>query len=492
MNELFLRILNMSISASWLIAAMFVLRLILTKAPKWVRVWLWAIVAVRLICPFSVESPLSLIPSAETIPLNIESDTTPVIDSGIDAINQIVNPVIHQTNTPVNGTTIHPLKITVGIIGNIWIAGLAVMLLYTIIMYGCLRHKINTAVRYKDNIFQSEYVGSPFVLGIIRPKIYVPFKIDEQTLDYVIAHEKAHIHRKDHWWKILGFLVLSLHWFNPFVWLAYILLCRDIELACDEKVIKELNLEQRANYTQALVSCSVNRRMIAVCPLAFGEVGVKKRVKSVLNYKRPTLWILVVAIVACSAAAICFLTNPIVLGDHLAAAQRDCHSTTNNISYDIQLGTKAMSGEIYVEQWIDGTCVKSAPVIMTKYADSISIIMNERRENNVYVGTDIQIETNQYGGSLVTYFPHPQELDIIGWAFSGYELDKKISVSPNKDVILAAKAFDTGSGIRVFDCGTLVLESERLQNASYMIVVRAVFSDDALGVTESVSTQNPL
>ena len=310
MNELFLKIINMSISASWLVLAVLILRFVLKKAPKWVNVLLWGIVAVRLICPFSFESALSLIPSAETIPLNIGMDTTPTINSGINVINNAVNPIISQSNTPMAGASVNPLQITIGIYEYIWIFGMIVLALYTAISYWRLSRKVDTAVRYKDNIFQSENVNSPFVLGIIKPRIYLPFNMNGQDLEHVVAHEQAHIRRKDHLWKPLGFLLLTIHWFNPLMWLAYVLLCRDIELACDEKVIKELGNEQRADYTQALVACSVNRRMIAACPLAFGEVGVKERVKSVMNYKKPAFWIVVLAVIACVVVAVCFLTNP--------------------------------------------------------------------------------------------------------------------------------------------------------------------------------------
>ena len=310
MNELFLKIINMSISASWLVLAVLILRFVLKKAPKWINVLLWGIVAIRLICPFSFESPLSLIPSAETIPLNIGMDTTPTINSGISAINNAVNPIISQSNTPMAGASINPLQITIGIYEYIWIFGMIALALYTAISYWRLRRKVDTAVRYKDNIFQSENVSFPFVLGIIKPRIYLPFKMNGQYLEYVVAHEQAHICRKDHWWKPLGFLLLMIHWFNPLMWLAYVLLCRDIELACDEKVIKELGNEQRGDYTQALVACSVNRRMIAACPLAFGEVSVKERVKSVMNYKKPAFWVIIIAVIICVGVAACFLTNP--------------------------------------------------------------------------------------------------------------------------------------------------------------------------------------
>ena len=310
MNELFLKIINMSISASWLVLVVLILRFVLKKAPKWVNILLWGIVAIRLICPFSFESTLSLIPSAETIPLNIGMDTTPTINSGISAINNAVNPIISQSNTPMAGASINPLQITIGIYEYIWIFGMIALALYTAISYWRLRRKVDTAVRYKDNIFQSENVRFPFVLGIIKPRIYLPFKMNGQYLEYVVAHEQAHICRKDHWWKPLGFLLLMIHWFNPFMWLAYVLLCRDIELACDEKVIKELGNEQRGDYTQALVACSVNRRMIAACPLAFGEVSVKERVKSVMNYKKPAFWVIIISVIVCVGVAVCFLTNP--------------------------------------------------------------------------------------------------------------------------------------------------------------------------------------
>ena len=310
MNELFLKIINMSISASWLVLAVLILRFVLKKAPKWINVLLWGIVAIRLICPFSFESTLSLIPSAETIPLNIGMDTTPTINSGISAINNAVNPIISQSNTPMAGASVNLLQITIGIYEYIWIFGMIALALYTAISYWRLRRKVDTAVRYKDNIFQSENVSFPFVLGIIKPRIYLPFKMNGQYLEYVVAHEQAHICRKDHWWKPLGFLLLMIHWFNPLMWLAYVLLCRDIELACDEKVIKELGNEQRGDYTQALVACSVNRRMIAACPLTFGEVGVKERVKSVMNYKKPAFWVIIISVIVCVGVAVCFLTNP--------------------------------------------------------------------------------------------------------------------------------------------------------------------------------------
>ena len=308
--NVFLKIINMSISASWLILAVLLLRLVLKKAPKWVNVLLWGIVAIRLICPFSFESALSLIPSAETIPEQVISGPSFDIQTGIATVDNRINDYLGDryfegVSVPTNNGNNVMTILTI-----VWLIGILLLVTYTIISYCRLHREIVTAVRYKDNIFQSENVSSPFVFGIVKPRIYLPFKLVGQNLEHVIAHEQAHICRRDHWWKPLGFLLLTLHWFNPFIWVAYMLLCRDIELACDEKVIKKLDNEQRADYTQTLVECSVNRRIIAACPLAFGEVGVKERVKSVMNYKKPTFWVIILAVITCAIVAVCFLTNP--------------------------------------------------------------------------------------------------------------------------------------------------------------------------------------
>ena len=310
MSEAFLKVVNMSISAGWLVLAVLALRLILKKAPKWVNVLLWGIVAVRLICPFSIESALSLIPSTETISPEIMMDWTPEISTGIEPLDQVVNPVISTSFAPQGMASANPLQILIPVAANLWLLGVLILLAYTAISYLTLRYKLRTAVILRDNIFQCETVSSPFVLGIVKPRIYLPYAMDGKNLGHVVAHEQAHIRRKDHWWKPLGFLLLTVYWFNPLIWVAYILLCRDIELACDEKVIAELGNEQRADYTQALVACAVNRRMITACPLAFGEVGVKDRVKSIMNYRKPTFWIIVTALLVCVVVAVCFLTDP--------------------------------------------------------------------------------------------------------------------------------------------------------------------------------------
>jgi len=310
MTEVFLKVLNMSISAGWVVLAVLLLRMVLRRAPKWVFVLLWGVVAVRLICPFNVESVMSLIPSTETVSPDIMLDRTPEIHTGITAMNSVINPIIGTSFAPDPGTGANPLQLWIPAVAVLWIIGIISFLIYAVISFFRLKKKIGTAVRLRENIYQSENVSSPFVLGMIKPKIYLPFSMSEEDMVHVVAHEKAHICRKDHWWKPLGFLLLAFHWFHPLMWLAYALLCRDIELACDEKVIRSLSHDARADYTQALLHCSVNRKMIAACPLAFGEVGVKNRVKSVLSYKKPAFWLIVLAVVGCIVLAICFLTDP--------------------------------------------------------------------------------------------------------------------------------------------------------------------------------------
>ncbi len=336
MSELFLEIVNRSIAASWIVIAVLILRFCLKKAPKWVNVLLWGIVAVRLIFPFSIESALSLIPSAETVSPSIMMETAPSVQTGVPALDQVINLVIDHSLSPAPGASANPLQIWISVMAAVWLAGAAALLLYSAISCWRLRRRVREAVILRDNIFQSENAGSPFVLGIIQPKIYLPYSVDSGALAYVIAHEQAHIRRGDHWWKPLGFLLLTVHWFNPLLWLGYILLCRDIELACDEKVIREMGSEQRADYTQALVSCSVSRRSIAACPLAFGEVGIKERVKSVMNYKKPAFWIVLASAVVCAVAAVCFLTNP--------KTERSSPSVGDNVSG---------LGPAQTEKWFD-------------------------------------------------------------------------------------------------------------------------------------------
>lgn len=310
MSDLFINLLNMSITASWLVLAVIVLRFLLKKAPKWINAVLWSFVGFRLVCPFSFESVLSLIPSAETVPTDIVYSQSPTIHSGIPVLNSTVNPIISESFAPDVTASANLLQIVTAIASAVWIIGIAAMILYAVISFVRLHKKVCEGVVLKDNIWLCDRIDTPFILGVFRPRIFIPSGMAESDMEYVIAHENAHLKRRDHWWKPLGFILLTVYWFNPVMWVAYILLCRDIELACDEKVLKEMGADIKKSYSEALINCSVSRRTISACPLAFGETGVKGRIKSVLSYKKPTLWIIIIAVISCIVVAVCFLTNP--------------------------------------------------------------------------------------------------------------------------------------------------------------------------------------
>ena len=310
MDDVFLKLVNLSISASWLILAVLVLRVVLKKAPKWVMPLLWGVVALRLVCLFSIESALSLIPSAETIPSEIVTETREPVLYEQATLDIVTNPTLPSAAEVPVGVSRQQAQVDFNIYSILWLAGMAALLVHALVSAGKLKRKLATAILLRDNIYESEFVDSPFVFGVVKPNIYLPMHMDEGTAAYVIAHERAHLARRDHWWKVLGYLVLALHWFNPLVWVAYILFCRDIELACDEKVVKGLDGAARADYSQALLSCAAPKRAVAACPLAFGEGNIKMRVKSALHYRKPAFWVAAAAVLAVVIVAVCFLTNP--------------------------------------------------------------------------------------------------------------------------------------------------------------------------------------
>lgn len=324
MNQWFILVLNNTIAASWLILAVLLLRILLQKAPKWVLPIMWGIVAIRLVIPFHLTSMFSLIPNGNTIPADIEMQRFPQIDTGVEVVNNVVNPVIAQSFSPNPLSSANPLQIWMAVGMVIWLIGIGLLLLYALLSYALLHGKVSynaeeisndlpieVSNEKKYKVYECKKVGSPFILGIFFPKIYLPENLQEKDKSCVLRHEFSHLKRGDHFWKPLGFLILSVYWFNPLCWLAYYLLCKDIEFACDEKVTKDKDNSWRADYCQALLNCSVHRKMISACPVAFGEVSVKQRITSVLNYKRPAFWIIIVSVIVCIVMAVCFLTNPV-------------------------------------------------------------------------------------------------------------------------------------------------------------------------------------
>ena len=311
MAAVFLKLLNLSISASWLVLAVLVLRLISKRSPKWMNVLLWGIVALRLVLPFSIESALSLIPSAETVsPAVVQFAPAPTITSGVSVIDNAVNPSLSEHFSAVPTASVNPLYVWTEIAGWVWLIGLGAMLLYALVSYLRLRRRVSVSLPVQDHIYLCDAISSPFILGVVKPHIYLPSDLDEVQRQNVLAHEQAHLARRDHWWKPLGFALLAVYWFNPVLWLAYTLLCRDIELACDERVIRTMDESAVKTYSTVLLACSMPRKAVITCPLAFGEVGVKERVRNALHYKKPAFWVVAASVAVCVVVAVCFLTDP--------------------------------------------------------------------------------------------------------------------------------------------------------------------------------------
>ena len=311
MAAVFLKLLNLSISASWLVLAVLVLRLVSKRSPKWMNVLLWGMVALRLMLPFSIESALSLIPSAETVsPAVVQFDPAPTITSGVSVIDNAVNPSLSEHFAAAPLASVNPLYVWAYLAGWVWLIGLGAMLLYALASYLRLRRRVSVSLPIQDNIYLCDAISSPFILGVVKPHIYLPSGLDEVQRQNVLSHERAHLARRDHWWKPLGFALLAVYWFNPVLWLAYTLLCRDIELACDERVIRTMDESAVKTYSTVLLACSMPRKAVITCPLAFGEVGVKERVKNALHYKKPAFWVVAASVAVCVVVAVCFLTNP--------------------------------------------------------------------------------------------------------------------------------------------------------------------------------------
>jgi len=314
MSELFLTVLNMSITASYVILFVILIRLLLKKAPKFISYALWGVVAFRLLIPFSFESMFSLIPrntNAVPIPQDIIYQQSPQINSGIGVVDSLVN---NSLPSPTIGASVNPLQIYVEIGAYIWVLGIIALLVYSLISIFILKRQLKSAQLIDQNIFEAENLKTPFVLGLIKPKIYLPVGLNATERSYILLHEQTHIHRKDHIIKVLAFLTLSIHWFNPLVWIAFMLMSTDMELSCDEKVLKEMDDEIKKSYANSLLSLATRKHILNGSPLAFGEGNVRGRIKNVLNYKKPRFWIVTVS--AIIVMVICFglITNPVNKG----------------------------------------------------------------------------------------------------------------------------------------------------------------------------------
>lgn len=392
MDRIFLEILNRSYTAVWLILAVIALRFVLKKAPKWIHCLLWLMVALRLVFPFTMESMFSLIPSSRPLPTEVITEPSFQVNTGFTTVDIPVNSYLEDryfegvTVPAGNGEQM------MSILGLVWLTGIVLMLGYSLFSYMRLRRLTRISVRAEDilwdiaeegekaegfarDVFQCDAIDTPFILGIFRPRIYLPSDMKETQASYVIAHEEAHLKRRDHLWKPLGFLILSFYWFHPLCWLSYILFCRDMEMACDEKTVKEMSLQSKKAYAEALLACSVKRKSIAACPLAFGEIGVKERIRSVLNYKKPAFWVVMAAAVSCVIVAVCFLTNPVndKTGSEegqITTAESLSEEQTENI--DVSFSDTQQEGSSDAEGQLSASKSEDILTFLTKWASAFT------------------------------------------------------------------------------------------------------------------------
>ena len=407
MDKLFLVILNNTLVAGWMILAVIVFRFICKKAPKWVNCLLWGLVGIRLAFPFSIESIFSLIPSAKPIPSDIEYAAIPQIDAGIQSVNTVINPVLANSFAASETASVNPMQVVIIFLSYAWIIGVAGLVAYAFVSFILLKRRVKQAEPLDQGIFQCKSIESPFILGVIKPRIYVPDELDDEAYACVMEHERMHIKRGDHVWKPLGFFILSVYWFNPLCWLAYILLCRDIEFACDEKVTKDKDKAWKAKYCQVLLDCSSQRRMISACPVAFGEVSVKDRVKSVIRYKKPAFWMIIASIIIVVIVVVCFMTNPkndnpmegndsenniVEAGEYtpkdtltveeLASGEEEPKFQENQVIIDHEYHVD--ESRLFVEMWAKAFCNRDGEMIYKYSSDHVRDSLNMEAVNGEY------------------------------------------------------------------------------------------------------------
>ena len=491
MNEVFVKLANMSVAAGWLILAVLVLRLLLKKAPRWITCLLWALVAVRLVCPVSLQSPVSAYQVATPAAVqdsggvtyfqyvhtsgdkpSIQWDMADLRPAGITTVQQ-------DTAADTSHTVTRYMSPYV----MIWLAVGGALLLYGLVSTLRLRYRVREGMRLRENNWLCDAVTSPFLLGILRPRIYLPSGMDERQMDYVLAHEHAHLRRGDHIWKPLGYLLLAVHWFNPLVWVAYWLFCRDIETACDERVVRSMGVEDKKAYSMALLTCSQGRRMVLACPVAFGEVGVKSRIKAVLHYKKPGFWIVLAAVLACIVVAVCFLTDPMGVRGQVTYGPQDADRRQTEIS--LSLDDAALDMVVYNEWWDGGQCFSTRQMVVTRYDSSLTLRMEQQEQMagiTTILETDGKNTAERIGHEL--YGP-PQEMRFVTC-----DEGTRRSVQAGDQVILAVLACDYGKGIPSLDCRTLERKPELLEQLDYAIVLRAEFVESDLTSREEIVGQD--
>ena len=501
MEVLFCKLTVLSWGAGWMVLALLALRRVFRRAPKWLLCALWGLVALRLLCPVTLTSPFALLPDelAELPAAGWTAEAFPQTAIGEDAAQPGDHPagdtLPHTGEAPAGdktgrgdgtGPAARPTLLTA--LSGIWLAGTAAMLLYALASLLRLKRRLATATRLADDLKQSEQVGSPFVLGLLRPTIYLPYRMEPGDLAQVVAHERAHLSRGDHWWKALGFVLLSVYWFHPLLWVAYHLFCRDMEAACDQRVIRGMDREGRRAYASALLRCSAGPSCSSPCPLAFGELRVRDRVKGVMEHRPAALWVTVLAGAAGLIAAVCLLTRPVPAQDVLELTG---WWDNERVTYTLTLGSQVDRGVLYAEQWTDGVCVRSAPLPLTPETGELRIRMDVYGQSGARAGTDIQIDTDEQAAALVIRFPSPLGAAVVGWARNVQEENLSIPVTAGQEVILVSQVLDTGGGVHAYNCQTYLTEPQRLAHAKGTILIRACFGEDPYALPASPSAASP-
>ena len=312
-SGVFLRVFNVAVTAGWIVPACLLLRVILRgRLPGWVRCALWSVVGIRLLLPFSLESIFSLIPSAQTVPPTITTAPMPQVNVGVPPVDAVINPVISQTMAPKPQASVNPMQVVLSVGTVVWLVGVAVMLLVLLVNGWRLRRILQIRRLEEKGVYVCDGIPTAFVMGVLRPVIYIPSNLDPQDREYVLAHERMHIRRGDHIGKLLGTLLLAVYWFHPLLWVAYAMYSRDVEMACDEAVLNHFGEAHAAPYALALVNC-VEQQMRAKksSSASFGESDIKERVRHMMKYKKPKLWVTLASIALIAVTAICFLTSPV-------------------------------------------------------------------------------------------------------------------------------------------------------------------------------------
>ncbi len=500
MEHVFRVILNISYTGGVVILAVLILRLLLKKAPKWISYALWAAVLFRLVCPFSFESALALIPSVEPVPQEFLTAQTPAVYTGIPVLNTAVNPVLADSMSPAPYASANPAQIALWIWGWVWVLGIAAMLVYA--LYSTLRFysRIRFATLLEPGVYESDQVGTAFVFGVFRPNIYVPSGLASMELSHVLLHERMHIRRLDHLWKPLSFLVLALHWFNPLVYLAYHCFGRDMELSCDERVLKNAGEDIRQAYSNTLLSVSVSRGAL-LAPLAFGESNTKLRIKNVLQYKKPAFWMAAAGIVLAVAIAVLLLLNPLspslpvntITETPITQAEREALSalpedTDYRYSYHVDPSVKSVL--LYVEGWRKG-------VYQGTFGNVVLPL--DRREGNFTISESVNYggifsSTRNMSGLTWTVLTVPNETSgtltafrselppdfgptssAASFLFYGEE-DGTWPIAVNEPILLGNVVFGEGDTLLSYDCQFLMEYPEYTAKHEYICLFKCVFS----------------